>query len=49
MGQDITTDLPLLALDDLDVGLHSVLGESLGEGVADVGVGVETTELFETE
>lgn len=38
MGQDISTNLALLALHDLDVSLHALGSESLGEQVTDVRV-----------
>ena len=45
--QDITADLALLALHQLDVSLHTLLGESSSEQVRDVGVRVETTKSDE--
>ena len=45
VGQDVAADLALATLDQLDVGLHTLGGERLGEEVADVGVRVETSEL----
>lgn len=49
MGEDVTADVALLALDELNVGLHSLLGKVLCEEVVDVGVGVETGEGDELE
>lgn len=45
MSEDVTADLTLTRLDQLDVGLHALSLEGLGEEVADVGVRVETSEL----
>ena len=43
--EHVRADLALPALDELDVGLHALSLEGLGEEVADVGVRVETSEL----
>ena len=45
MGKDVALNLPLAALNNLDVSLHTGLGEVLSEQVGDVGIGVEATEL----
>ena len=47
MGEDVAPDLALAALDELDVGLHALGREGLGEEVGDVGVGVEAAELVD--
>jgi hypothetical protein len=46
MREDVTANVSLTSLNELDVGLHTLLGESRGEQVAYVGVGVETTQLW---
>lgn len=45
MSEDVASNIPLTALDELDIRLHALGCECLGEELADVGVGVETTEL----
>jgi hypothetical protein len=40
MREDIAAQIPLFPLDELDVCLHTVLGEVLGERVGYEGVGV---------
>jgi hypothetical protein len=40
MSQDITSDLSLFTLNELDVGLHSILGECLCEFIINVRVGM---------
>lgn len=45
MSKDITSQIPFFPLDQLDVRLHTVLSEVLGERVRDKGVGVKTTKL----
>lgn len=47
MSENVTSDVPLPPLDELDVGLHALLGESGGEEIGDVGVRVKTSESDE--
>jgi len=47
MSENITSDIPLPPLDELDVSLHSLLSERGGEEVGNVSVGVKTSELKE--
>jgi hypothetical protein len=46
MGEDIASDFTLPALHKLNVRLHASLGEVLGEDVGNIGVRVETSELY---
>lgn len=46
VGEDITSYISLFALDELDVCLHSLLGECSGKLVVDVGVRVKTGKLL---
>ena len=45
VGEDVAADLALAPLDELDVGLHALCRERLGERIVDVRVRVETSEL----
>ena len=49
MSENVTSDIPLPPLDELDVSLHSLLSERGSEEVGDVGVGVKTSKLRETK
>jgi hypothetical protein len=47
VSKDIGSKFSLLALNDFDVSFHAFLRKCLCEEVGDVGVGVQTTELFQ--
>ncbi len=47
MGENIRAESALLALDELDVGLHASPGKVLREEVRDVCVRVQSTKLRE--
>jgi len=47
MGEDVTSDLTLPTLHELDIRLHSGLSEVLREDVGNICVRMETTELIE--
>lgn len=45
MSEDVAADLAFLALDQLHIRLHSLLGKRFCEQIANVCVGVKTTKL----
>lgn len=46
VSEDVASDVAFSALDELDVGLHALRGERIGEQVADVSVRVKAGELM---
>lgn len=46
MSEDITANIALLPLDELNIGLHTLSCECLSEGITDVCVRMETGELL---
>jgi hypothetical protein len=47
VSEDVATDVGFARLDEVDVRLHAIGGEGLGEELRDVGIRVETGELRE--
>ena len=46
VSKNISAQLALFPLDELNVGLHASLRKILGEEVRDVGIRVQATKLF---
>lgn len=48
VSENVTTNLTLSLLNDLNIGLHTLGRERFSEEIVDVRVRVETSELHET-